>query len=88
MNPRIEKHMVLSTGHISLETSKILSDLDMTPVWGGPIEYGWWVHAEVDEQEIPEDLLTCIKYAAKAGCTWVRFDCDQPTCDDLPTYDW
>lgn len=41
-----------------------------------------------DLDEIPNDLLEVIRYAARQGCTFVYFDLDGEYNADLPTFEW
>lgn len=89
---RIEKFLVLSTSHVSEQTAeKLNTDLNHFPCWGGQIDYEWWVCVEElgnDQVVLPDDLKACMHFAGQQGCTWIRFDCDEPAITELPQYDW
>ena len=93
----IESILHLSTAHLKPETWNELSNLNPYPIaficpeeeWGaiiricpGDLEEG------VEEFPMPEDLCTCMVYAVKHDCGYIRFDCDVPVNHALPVYDW
>ena len=89
----IERILVLSTAHITKETSELLekeahSDLANYVVHG--YEYGWFVlvyKLQEVTRKIP-DLGLCLKLAKDNQCKWVRLDRDGPIIDNLPQYSW
>lgn len=88
--PEILNMLVLSTGHISWATAEILNKDPMTwPVSGGTSPYGWFLYAhdEVDDS-CPEDLAAAYVFARSHGCSYIHFDCDGPTVEELPSYAW
>lgn len=88
----IQKVLVLSTAHVSYETSRKLDAGEVSlPVarW----EYGWFVW--VDEaagddslQNVPADLEATLAFAKHLGCEWVRFDADGHEIEELPRFEW
>lgn len=85
----LERSLVLSTGHITLETSVYLSNAPDLIVYAKG-DVGWWVFV-VDSQfypDIPEDLKLLLKYANHAGCDWLMLDRDGPVFEQFPAYEW
>lgn len=95
--------LVLSTAHITQETSQRLfdkcgdhltyDDRDALPVVFLKGEYGYLLPliGEDDDRErwaaIPD--LAAIRTLAEAnGCTWIMLDRDGEMVDELPSYDW
>lgn len=88
--PDIRKMLMLSTGHVTWETSKLLDDPQnpwvMTSQWG---TYGWFVYAHDDNlDEMPGELAHIMRYARVHGCEYILFDCDADVIDDLPVFQW
>jgi len=93
----IHKMLVISTGHVSKETAKLLEgeafedshELPLTFTWG---DYGWLIYAQADPQEpegFPADLQACMDFSKKHGCQWLRLDCDGEPADGLKYFgDW
>jgi hypothetical protein len=55
--------------------------------------YGYMVWADdgFKTMEISDkhaELVRVIEYANSHDCRWIRFDCDGPVIDELPTFDW
>ena len=40
----------------------------------------------VDNPEIPESILSCMRYAVSHGADWLMFDSDGPIVRELPDY--
>ena len=98
--PTVEMTLVLSTRHISYETELALiaekiKDLiyyEKTEYETGE-EYGWWIYTgdswfEDEHEDIPDDLMGCMRYANDRGCCWLCLDRDEDIIFDLPEYDW
>lgn len=86
----ISKCLTISTAHITEDTSlKIKHKCIELPIYD-KAEYGWWIcAADVDiKDNIPSDLLACIKLAHHNGCEWLCIDCDGEVLDCLPVYNW
>ena len=87
----IYKMLVMSTGHITKTTSKLLSEEAVGIVVYKKDEYGWFVVVSDwrdNEESIPDDLKTCLAFAEENGCEWLCLDCDGEEYDALPTYSW
>lgn len=88
----IYKMMVLSTGHISKETAKLLEEDKVGVVVYPKDEYGWFIVVTdwngIDADPVPDDLAECLKIAEENGCDWLCLDCDGETVENLPIYQW
>ncbi len=89
--------LVLSTGHVSMETAELMDNNNISRVvLYNKGDYGWFVYIpdegidfdELEDGECPADLYRCMKYARDNGCDWLMFDCDTETIDELPVYNW
>ena len=91
------KMLTLSTAHITQETAKVLethsspwADYDLAIY--DKDDFGWWIHLPDEEitelNNVPPDLVECIKLAEQNGCEWLCLDCDGEVVDCLPTYEW
>jgi hypothetical protein len=92
----IGKYLDLSTAHLTPATRELLDDEPdfVTTVMKHPGGYGWLVYVQQDDvdpeedaENIPPDLLACLKLAREHDCVWMLFDCDADTIPGLPTYD-
>lgn len=89
----IRKVLVLSTSHAKQETMDV-AELNLN--FTGKFEYGAYfyvgdlgtVDALNDPEDYPTDLYECLMFAKEHGCDEVKFDCDGPILEGLPTYDW
>ena len=85
---------VLSTGHLSLTTMGALSnstnafDLFCIPYERGVLVFCSDIADACLRQDLPEDLAMCLRWSARHGYEWTRFDADGSTVDVLPTYSW
>ena len=89
------KVLVVSTAHITEETSKMLNE---NPCYASD-DYGYFVFNKANwkgdepfynnlyELE-PTDLKQVFELAQKLSCTYIRFDQDGPIYPDLKTYEW
>lgn len=92
--PREIRVCVLSTGHLRLETLKLLDDgpLEKWPVYGGRIPEGYFClaherdRADLDYSLAPE-LLEVSWWANENGYDYIRFDCDEATINQLPVFE-
>ena len=93
----IERVLSISTAHISAETDEKLRNGDMDEAGMSVYEkgeFGWFIFVDhvVEcfwyKDEIPEDLMRCIRLAQANHCEWLCLDRDAETVDNLPTYDW
>ena len=53
-------------------------------------EYGWFVYINegFEEEDNPECLKACMRFAKKNECEWLCLDSDGPVMKDLPVYEW
>lgn len=86
-------YLDVSTSHLSEETRFWLDEGSHgEPITVAPYEYGAFVSVPPFNEEgyeppdLPEDLMTVLRYAAERGCVIVRFDADGYTYSDLPFY--
>lgn len=80
--------LILSTGHVSETTAKMLESTPVKdwPVSGGHYgEYGWFMYAG---ETGPEDLQTIFEFARQNHCQYVLLDRDGAVVEELPVYDW
>ena len=88
----IIKMLTLSTAHIKKETAELFNAFEI------PFDiciydkehYGWFL-TDWDlsqSNDIPIDLLACLRFAEENGCQWLCFDCDGMTVSGLPTHVW
>lgn len=97
MTPEVLNVVVLSTGHVSEQTSVMLRrPVSEWPCSGGPYgDVGWFVYCHEDQGDpsnmrdfIPDDLFAAMTYARTAGHSYILFDRDAPKIEDLETFDW
>lgn len=91
----ISNMLTLSTGHITEETSELLSrepDDNTLQLTFYPNTFGGFLYVNnIDSsiiETLPQDLSACVSLAQKQNCQWLQFDCDADEIDELPTYDW
>lgn len=96
----IHKMLTLSTGHVRKSTAQLFElNTDDVPIffekkpWGerDGDGYGWFIPIIKDEpfpHTCPDELVKVREFAEAQGCTWIMFDRDADTIDDLPTWDW
>jgi hypothetical protein len=97
----VEPILVLSTAHVTEATAKQLTEDTITLVSVRPFgDDGWLVYvptdaaiwAELDTEaekgEMPQELLTVLKFAHELKCVWVLLDSAALEVSDLPTFDW
>ncbi|WP_354293656.1 hypothetical protein [Sphingomonas sp. 1185] len=90
------RYCVLSTTHISHETSEWLESLSVGPPPPAPISvastfYGWFVatrEPDVPTEQIPDDLLAAMRFGRARGFDQILFDCDASVVDGLDVHDW
>jgi hypothetical protein len=88
--------ITISTAHVSKETASRLDDADgfSYECWlsiYNKQDYGWWIlvdSADLEADDMPDDLAACICLARKYDCEWLCLDCDAEVLETLPTYDW
>jgi len=83
----IHKILVLSTAHITEETSEWLIEEGYTND-----EYGFWLYCKSDSMlkspEVPSELKKVLIFAASKDCAYVKLDRDGDTVSGLNTFDW
>ena len=93
----ITKVLTISTAHITEETDRKLQDEsevnNMCISVYDKSDYGYWIYIDpydrlMCNENIPADLLNCIKLARRNDCQWLCLDCDGEVVPELPTYDW
>lgn len=88
MKHDIQTVLRLSTAHVTQETCDLACSNAIPAALTAGYEEGFFCYVHDSLEDIPEDLVTCIEYARKLGCTWLGFDRDAPKYNDLPFYDW
>lgn len=91
----IAETLVLSTGHISFQTSawldRVLLSPDDSPIRGGDYGgVGWFLYAhEVTAGgNIPADLMKVFDFANANGCDYILLDADALTVENLEVFKW
>lgn len=94
----IQKMLCLSTAHIKPATMALLEEdaLDDIAVFPKAVpltgkNYGAFIYvdgASLDEgiEDVPEDLVRVLRYAAEHDASWIMLDGDEEEVKDLPTY--
>ena len=89
----ISKMLDISKTHITAETSDWLDkevDLAEEITAYAKEGYGWFIVItpdDLDNDNIPEDLMRCMKLAYKKKCHWLCIDQDGEVLDDLPVFE-
>ena len=92
--PDIRTMLDLSTAHLP---EQICDQLGAIPgVIADQTAYGWVMFVpehpgqpdEHDGAQIPDPVLTILRYARAAGCDCVLLAADADRIDALPTWDW
>jgi hypothetical protein len=92
----VERVLVLSTGHITHNDSKLL-DKKVIPCTCYDFGYLLYVGDKVTHAECREDwvgsgisvaLYHLFFVAREQHCTWLKLDADGPLRDDLPRFEW
>ena len=92
----IEKTLVLSTCHISPHHNLDLQEGVYSNLIVRVYSYGFLIHVQDDrgllkkelKPSIPVELFNLILLARRAGCSWLKLDCDGPKVQGLPKFDW
>jgi len=97
----IESVLVLSTAHVTGITAQKLTEDTITLVSVRPFgDDGWLVYvptdksiwadleAGVEEDEVPQELLTVLKFAHELKCVWVLLDNAALEVSGLQSFDW
>ena len=87
--------VVISTGHVSIETGTMLDDTacaEWPCIGGGYSTYGWFVYAHEEnlglgDDRIPDDLFAVMTWARRHGFAHVLFDCDADRVDELEWFE-
>jgi hypothetical protein len=96
--PEINREMVVSSSHISVEEMELLPHYlgnmvhYVDNVYVQPFDYGWriFVNSELDEsdyEKIPH-VLPLIKLGLALECKWVILDAGGPILEGLPVFEW
>lgn len=92
--PEFHKLVVLSTGHLTAATAKMLEEKP-NPDWpfagGRYADYGWFVYAHdedagAEDHRIPEDLFSIMTWARRHGAAYVLLNCDGDRIEALPWF--
>lgn len=89
MAGNIMQMLVLSTGHLTWETIRLLETTPVLseryPVMGAPIPYGFLVYAHDEDGagNIPPDLWACCQHAVSLNCSYIRFDAEEDLVEGL-----
>jgi len=90
----ISKMLTISTAHITEKTADLLEiELDndnMQLCVYNRADFGWFIHIpdDCEDCDIPQDLLTLIKFAKDIECDWLCLDCDGEVLEYLDSYEW
>jgi len=93
----IDKMLTVSTAHISIETNNWLirecnpsSATDITAYMKDDVGFFVYVPdlSQFIVQNIPEDLVKCMKLAYENGCSWLCLDCDGSEVEGLEVFNW
>jgi len=88
---------VLSTGHLTQATmERLLQDNNAFGLYVIAYDSGAFVfcsdasllHGAADDENAPDDLAACLRWAMDRGYEWIRFDADGSTVAALPTHRW
>lgn len=90
----IHRLVVISTGHLTTATTKMLEEKPNSdwPFAGGRYaDYGWFVYAHdedagADDHRIPQDLFSIMTLARRHGAGYVLLDCDGDRIEALPWF--
>ena len=100
MKLEIEKTLVISTGHISLEDNEKLAfasrGYDTESFIVHPHDNGFKIQVNLFFSEDLEQMyagfssgfVKCMMFAFINDCTCINFDSDGPSFDFLPKYEW
>lgn len=91
----INKVLTISSAYISSATAALLdadafNSLCVFDKSNHYHYYGWYIYCDTyipDDEDIPEDLVTCIEYALKNDCGILCLDCDGAVVEDLPVFE-
>lgn len=92
------KMLDISTSHIPKHTADALGDLDQmgeselydTLSYVHYHEYGWIIHVSNEEQilESHPELSRLITMTRQLGFQHLKLDCDAPSIEGLPVFNW
>jgi hypothetical protein len=94
MKFEIHKTLILSTGHVTRETAKLLEGGNVSGHMADWSTYGWVIWAKADNHggpqhhAIPDDLQHTLDFARALDCEYLRLDSDGPRIDFLPYWEW
>ncbi len=93
----IQKHLVLSTGHVTEDDMKKLADESKCPLSVYSYEYGANIHVGDEAEEkvqqaknygMSEAFQKLVQITIEQGCSYLKLDCDGQQYDHLEVYDW
>jgi len=89
----IKKILEINGGHISKETSNILSsEPEFVNLIIQELDYGWMLSecedTNLDADNIPDDLKDIMLKARQLECDYVILDADAECFDGLAVYNW
>lgn len=87
----IYKIIVMSTVHITKESFDYLNGGTFPISFINDDGYGKVIRItdrDLEDADYPTDLLSCMEFAKKNGCNYVRFDSDATMYNELPKYEW
>lgn len=86
---------VISTGHLTAELGKKLSELlpgeDFHGFVAAVTPFGGFIACSDEgslDNEVPACLADALRWCLKEGFEWLRFDSDGDFIPELTTYDW
>ena len=93
----IGRHLVLSTVHVAMKTAELLDAWAGLEVGSRPLAvastcYGWFIPTreaeEPDRVQIPQEVLTAMRFGREQGCDYLLFDCDASAVEGLEVFPW
>jgi hypothetical protein len=90
----LEVHQVpvISTAHLTEETSKALTALGNENTWCvcASWEHGFFLYLDELDDDVPQCLRDIADWLKRRGFTdcWVRLDSDADRADTLTAYEW
>lgn len=90
----ISKMLTISTAHITKETADLLNvEMKEDNMWlcvYNKENYGWFIHVpdDLEDLNVPDELMKCLLFAKDIGCDWLCLDCDGEVLPYLHQYNW
>lgn len=91
----ITRMLTINTAHIKEETAEKIDEFDL--VTFDKVNFGWFIYIPTEKEDvmeiledknIPDDLVDCIRLAWENNCNWLCLDRDASEFDELETYEW